>query len=95
MIANPPRQEPRIPAIFCSCGERPELVESLPIQLARFMIELTTCTTSAKMLKSRNWLTSYGLMKLSPGTRDHSNGVMSAFHDSFRITKPAIITKIG
>ena len=59
------------------------------------MTELVIWVTRAKTLKSRNCETWYGLMKLSCGARSQSSGVMSAFHDSLRITNPTIMTKIG
>ena len=95
IVEKPFRHDPRIPAIFCSCGVRPELVVSLPIQLARFRMELVSVTTSAKMLKSRSCATSYGFMKLCSGTRSHRMGEMSTFHENFNRMKPTIITKIG
>ena len=57
-VENPPRQEPRIPAIFCSCGVFAEPEVSLPYQLARLSSVEKSQTVSEKMLKSRSWLTS-------------------------------------
>ena len=67
---------PSTPAIFCSCGVRPELLVSLPNQLARCRIVAISCTPSANMLKSRSFEMSNGFTKLSPGTRSMITGSM-------------------
>ena len=72
--AKPLRQVPRTPAIFCSCGLRPEFVVSLPNQEARWRIVAMTVTPRAKRLKSRSLAMSNGLRKLSPGTRSSITG---------------------
>ena len=81
---KPARQVPRMPAILFSCGVRPELEVSLPIQAERFQIEPKRVTTVANTLKSRSFEMSKGLRKLSPGARSISTGAMSRLQEKLQ-----------